>query len=47
MSNFIYSAHSDCIDHVIAGGRFVMKNRKVKDEAGIIAGSKEQLIKIL
>lgn len=47
LSNFIYSAHSDCIDHVIAGGRFVMKNRKVKDEAGIIAGAKEQLIKIL
>lgn len=46
MSNFIYSAHSDCIDHVIAGGKFVMRNRKVKDEAQIIANAQDQLIKI-
>lgn len=46
MSNFIYSAHSDCIEYVIAGGKFVMRNRKVKDEAQIIASAQDQLIKI-
>ena len=39
LSNLIYSAHSDCIEYVIAGGKFVMRNRKVKDEAQIIATS--------
>ncbi len=46
LSNFIYSAHSDCIEYMIANGKFVMRNRKVKDEAQIIANAQEQLIKI-
>lgn len=46
LSNFIYSAHSDCIEYMIAGGKFVMRNRKVKDEALIIANAQEQLRKI-
>ena len=47
LSNLIYSAHSDCIEYVIAGGKFVMRNRKVKDEAQIIANAQEQLVKII
>lgn len=31
---------------MIANGKFVMRNRKVKDEAQIIANAQEQLIKI-
>lgn len=46
LSNFIYSAHSDCIDSVIAGGKFVMKGRKVKDEVQTIEGARAQLVKI-
>ncbi len=40
LANFIYSAHSDCIDSVIAGGRFVMKHRKVEGEAEILKGAR-------
>ena len=46
LSNFVYSAHSDCIEYVIAGGKFVMRNRKVKDEAQILASAQDQLLKI-
>ncbi len=47
LSNLVYSAHSDCIEDVIANGRFVMRNRKVKDEAQILNGAREQLEKII
>lgn len=47
LSNLIYSAHSDCIESVIAGGRFVMRGRKVKDEKGILANAEEQIAKII
>lgn len=40
LANFIYSAHSDCIDSVIAGGRFVMKHREVEGEAEILKGAR-------
>lgn len=46
LSNLIYSAHSDCIEHMIAGGKFVMRNRKVKDEGEILAQARIQLEKI-
>lgn len=36
LANFIYSAHSDCIDSVICNGRFVMRGR-------VVAGEKEIL----
>ena len=35
-ANFIYSAHSDCISSVIAGGKFVMRDRKVEGEEEIL-----------
>ena len=43
LANFIYSAHSDCIDSVIAGGRFVMKNRVVPGEKEVLAGARSVL----
>ena len=43
LANFIYSAHSDCIDSVIAGGRFVMKNRVVPSEKEVLAGARSVL----
>ncbi len=46
LANFIYSAHSDCIDSVIAGGRFVMKHRKVEGEAAILEGARGVISKI-
>lgn len=36
-ANLIYSAHSDSIDSVICGGRFVMKGRVVPGEKEILA----------
>ena len=46
MANFVYSAHSDCIDSVLAGGRFVMKNRKVESENEILENARLMLNKI-
>lgn len=46
-ANLIYSAHSDCITSVIAGGRFVMRDRKVNCEREIISGARSILGKIL
>ncbi len=43
IANFIYSAHSDCIDSLICNGRFVMKNRIVKGEEDIIREAKKML----
>lgn len=47
LANFIYSAHSDCIDSVISGGRFVMRNRKVEGEKEILASGRGVLGKLL
>ena len=46
LANFVYSAHSDCIDSVIAGGRFVMKHRIVTGEKEILEGARTVLYKI-
>ncbi|MCQ2184028.1 MAG: amidohydrolase [Bacteroidales bacterium] len=46
LANFIYSAHSDCIDSVICNGRFLMKNRVVPGEEEILRGARSQLSKI-
>ena len=45
LANFIYSAHSDCIDSVICNGRFLMKGRAVKGESEILAQAKRILKK--
>lgn len=46
LANLVYSAHSDCIDSVIAGGRFVMKNRVVEGEREILDNAREVLKEI-
>ena len=39
----MYSAHSDCISSLIAGGRFVMRERKVFGEQDILKGARTVL----
>lgn len=46
-ANFVYSAHSDCIESVICDGRFVMRNRVVANEEQILKEAKETLKKLL
>lgn len=46
LANYIYSAHSDCIDSVICNGRFVMKSRMVPGEKEILHEAAEALVKI-
>lgn len=46
LANLVYSAHSDCIDSVIAGGRFVMKNHVVEGELEILDNAREVLKEI-
>lgn len=46
LANFIYSAHSDCIESLICGGRFVMKGREVEDEREILDTARGILSKL-
>lgn len=41
LANFIYSAHSDCINSVICDGRFLMRNRVVPGEEAILEGARK------
>lgn len=43
LANFVYSAHSDCIDSVICNGKFVMRNRVVEGEKDILAAARKVL----
>ena len=43
LGNLVYSAHSDVISDVIAGGRFVMRGRKVEGEEEILEGARSVL----
>lgn len=45
LANFIYSAHSDCIESVIIGGRFVMRDRKIQGEKEILREARKILLK--
>lgn len=36
LANYVYAAHSDCIDSVICNGRYVMKGRQVPGEKEIL-----------
>ena len=45
-ANFVYSAHSDCIDSVICNGEFIMRNRVVPGEKEILAQAKKVLSKL-
>ncbi len=46
LANFVYSAHSDCIDSVIAGGRFVMRGRRIEGEEDILREARKVLKRI-
>ena len=43
LANFIYSAHSDCIESVICDGRFIMRNRVVEGERDIIENARKYM----
>lgn len=45
-ANLVYSAHSDCIDSVMVGGKWVMQGRKVPGEKDILSSAREVLHKI-
>lgn len=47
LANFIYSAHSDCVESVICGGRFIMRNREVPGEREILLQARKVLNKIM
>lgn len=46
LANFIYSAHSDCIDSVICRGKFVMRGREIPGEKEILHGAARVLSKL-
>lgn len=46
LANLIYSAHSDCIESVVVGGRFVMRDRVVEGEEEILENARKVLRKI-
>ena len=46
LANLVYSAHSDCIDSVIANGKFVMRNREIPGEREILHEARQALAKI-
>lgn len=46
LANLVYSAHSDCIDSVIANGRFVMRHREIEGEREILHEARKVLSKI-
>ena len=46
LGNFVYAAHSDVISSVIAGGRFVMRDRRVEGEKEILAQARNVLKQI-
>ena len=46
LANFIYSAHSDCIDSIICNGRFLMRGREVEREKEILTEARKVLSKI-
>lgn len=46
LANFIYSAHSDSIDSLICGGRFLMRGRIVEGEREIMAEARRVLGKL-
>ena len=46
LANFIYSAHSDCVESVICKGRFIMRDRVVPGEREILAEARKVLKKL-
>ena len=46
LANFVYSAHSDCIDSVICNGKFLMRHREIPGEKEILAQARKMLEKL-
>lgn len=46
LANYIYSAHSNCIESVIIDGRFVMRHREIEGEEEILREARRVLSKI-
>jgi 5-methylthioadenosine/S-adenosylhomocysteine deaminase len=46
LANFVYSAHSDCIDSVICNGKFIMRGRVVEGEREIIENARKQMTRL-
>lgn len=47
LANFVYSAHSDCIDSLMCDGRWIMRNRIVKGEREILADARKVLAQFI
>ena len=47
LANLVYSAHADCIDSVIIGGRFVMRHREIEGEKEILEEARKQITRML
>ena len=43
LANFIYSAHSDCIDSVISNGEFLMRGRRIPGEQALLERARAAL----
>lgn len=43
LANFVYSAHSHCIDSVICNGKFIMRGRVVEGEKEIIENARKHM----
>ena len=46
LANYVYSAHSDCIESVLVNGKFVMKNRKIEREEEIMREARRVMKRI-
>ena len=46
LANYVYSAHSDCIESVLVNGRFVMRDRKIEGEEEIVREARRVMKKI-
>jgi len=46
LANYLYSAHSDCINSVMCRGKFLMRDRKIASEREILEGARQELHKL-
>lgn len=47
LANFVYSAHSDCVESVICDGKFIMRDRVVPGEEQIMSDARRVLTRII
>lgn len=47
LANFIYSAHSDCIESVICGGKFIMRQHRIPGEKETLQEARKVLLRML